>query len=249
MSSQNLLQKLDPILHYSFSFHDFLVGYIVKHIRGIKFFLLGIAYASFLGIFFPELRREFGSWSRDILLVLLFLSPLSKIFRMRLLLQLMGFRREMGILMGYWATVHVVGFFFIPNGLSLEPNSLVLDREILFNPPIFIGIMAYILTLPLLATANTFSQKLLKMNWKRLHTLVYGVFILALLHGFASFRTGAVGFGAVIETALVFGLYVFCKILARNNFLPFLRDAIQYVSQKYASYQNERAKKTQSVSC
>lgn len=224
-------------LRQSFRVHNFACDVLIRHLSWIKRALLVVAFGSFLGVGFPELRKDFGELSLNILLGLLFLSPLSRIFRVRLLLIAMGLRREFGILMGCFALVHALGYLRDPIWIDwfIIPylNDIFgMDRRFLY------GFIALGLTLPVLFTSNTLSQRVLGRNWKRLHRLVYPLLLFTLLHKFV--RTGSTDFMGIIEASAVFAAYLTTKLLAWKNFLPPLRAAIGYVSARYSVYQGER---------
>lgn len=58
--------------------------------------------------------KESGEISFNLLILILILSPLARITGIRTLSLLLPFRKELGILMGMLAIVHV-GLFLIPN--------------------------------------------------------------------------------------------------------------------------------------
>jgi methionine sulfoxide reductase heme-binding subunit len=215
--------------------HDAASALLAKYFLAIKRFLLIAAHVSLLGLFFPAWRQDFGEAALILLAGVLFLSPISKILRTRFLLQLMGLRRELGILMGYLATVHVVGFLIDPDWFNFLitpywPGDLF-SMDIRYQ----LGFAAYFLTLPLLLTSNAWMNRLLGgKNWKRLHRLVYPLFALALFHKF--FRPGDMQMEDAIVPALVFAGYLSVKLLAwRNELLP-LERLIVAVAVRYRAY-------------
>jgi DMSO/TMAO reductase YedYZ heme-binding membrane subunit len=85
-------------------------------------------------------------------------------------------RRELGIASGVWFIFHAV--LSVRKYFNLEDNLLtqLTYREIL---PGFLALLVFII---LLATSNPQSQKLLKHNWKRLHSSIWVVLPLILIH-------------------------------------------------------------------
>ncbi len=224
---------LDRLLFSLFRFHDALSAFLAKRFFVVKKGLLLLAHASLFGFFFPEFRIDFGEAGGNLLIFILFLSPLSKIFRMRLLQQLMGLRREMGILFGYLVTVHGVGFMFDPSYAVVIGDYLPFDILSLEAPFLF-GVLAYFLTLPLLLTSNNLANRLLGgRNWKLLHRIVYVMALFVVFHRFM--MNGLTG-GALVEMViLVFG-YLLAKLVAWRNFLPPLVEAIAFVGARYQAY-------------
>lgn len=234
--SEHFLKKCDPIFRAGFVVHDAVSGFLARHMNRIKIALLAIAHLSLLGLLFPRFAQDFGSFARDILLIIMLASPLSRVFRMKLLYQLMGLRRELGIWFAYLAIVHGLGFMTDPAWAEvfIQPY-LSHPSDIL--PRYVFGILALILTLPLLITSNNLSLRILKGNWKRLHWLAYPMFAFVLLHTFlpSNDRFGGELAGWVLF-GLSFGGYVLLKMLAKNNFVAPLRGLIEYVGNRYGEY-------------
>jgi sulfoxide reductase heme-binding subunit YedZ len=236
----NFLQKWNPLFRGLFVVHDKLSDFIMRYVRYIKLGLLIVAYASLLGFFFPQMAKTYGSFAQDILLVIVFVSPLSKLFRMRLLYQLMGLRRELGILFAFTAMVHGLSYITNPDWYIVFIAPFI-EQPLAMLPRYVFGILALMFTVPLLITSNTVSVKLLRSNWKRVHWLVYPLFFFMLLHIFLPQERNVGGeiFGWV-QSILVFGVYIFLKVLVKHNFVTPLRDSIDYVGRKYTEYRYEK---------
>ncbi len=223
------------LLYFLFFLHDVASAFLAKHFIVIKRGLLLVAHLSLLGFFFPGMRQDFGSLALAALLGLLFLSPVSKIFRMRLLLQLMGLRREMGIIMGYLATVHVMGYLIDPDWFEylIAPywpgNVFSMETRYLF------GLGAYMLTLPLLLTSNTWANRILGgKNWKRLHVLVYPLLVLVLFHKFL--QPGTVSVEDVFLPLFILSIYGLVKALAYKNFISLFVKLLSWGAAQYKEY-------------
>lgn len=234
----SLLKSLDPLVVFCFQIHDFFSRFLMENLPLVKRTLLLVAYVSLFWVVFPQMRKSFGSLAEGMLLGILFLSPLSKIFRMRLLTQLMGLRREFGILMGCFALVHGVAYFIDPVSFSLNIAPYLNTQFFSMEPLFYFGIVALIITVGLLLTSNNFSVQFLGgRKWKMLHRFVYLILITMFLHIF--FLRSASREFAFLEliqpVSIVFG-YILLKVLAWKNLLPFLRDSITYVSERYALY-------------
>ena len=219
--------------------HDWASSLLATHFLLIKRTLLVVAHLALFGLLFPELRRNFGSAAELMLLGVLFLSPVSKILRTRILLQLMALRREMGIMMGYLATVHGLRYFIDPDwagSITALFQETGLSGE---SIPYFLGLVAYGITLPLLLTSNVWAQRSLGgINWKRLHRMVYVVLPLVLIHHFSIQR--GISPLALIQAALITFAYISLKLLAWQNFLPPLKRGIDAVAKSYRDYNLSR---------
>ncbi len=226
---------MDILLVSAFRLHDWASIMLAQHFVLVKKSILVMAHLALFGIFFPEFRKSFGSAAEIMLLVILFLSPVSKILGMRLLLQVMGLRRELGIMMGYLATVHSLSYFINPDWAQ---SIIILFQETGISgasAPYFLGMVAYAATLPLLFTSNALAQRSLGgIRWKSLHRTVYVILPLVLLHHF-SIRRGITA-GAVVQMVLITALYIMLKVLAWKNVLPPLTQVITVVSDRYRAY-------------
>lgn len=230
---ESLILICRPLLRSGYRLHDAASDWLLKHIFAVKRGILVVAHLALFGFFFPELRKDFGELAANLLIVILFLSPLSKIFRMRFLIQLMMLRRELGITMAYLATVHGVGYLLDPLWFETIVAPLLVGEVSGDNLRYVFGIMAYLLTLPLLLTSNALSQRLLGTKWKVLHRTVYLMFAFAILHRFLmKDETGI----AIFEAALLLGSYGLAKALAWKNFLPPLVITIRVVAEDYQRY-------------
>lgn len=223
----------DHVLIISFRTHDLISEWLARHFFSVKKGLLLLAHACLLGFFFPELRKDFGEAAGNLLIFILFLSPISKIFRIRLFQQLMGLRRELGITFGYLATVHGLGYLTDPFIGALFKEHL-LSQPLLIGWPLLCGFLAYLLTLPLLLTSNTLANRILGgRNWKLLHRSVYLMALLAVAHRFA--MNGMTGM-ALLEMIVLVSGYILAKLVAWRNFLPPLVQAIGFVASRYQAY-------------
>lgn len=224
---------MNTVLSLGFFLHDWASTFLAKHLVLVKRTLLLVAHLALFGFFFPDLRKDFGELAFNLLFVILFLSPLSKIFRTRLLLQLMGLRRELGIMMGYLATVHGLGYLLDPQWFALLVAPQLELGLLALDPGLLLGFVTYLLTLPLLLTSNALAQRTLGPKWKMLHRIVYGVFFFALVHRFLM-KGGLTG--DLIQTWAILGGYVFVKILAWKNFLTPLQKINAFVAGRYGAY-------------
>jgi sulfoxide reductase heme-binding subunit YedZ len=222
-----------PLLHVAYRLHDGVSGFLFRHIFGVKRVILIVAHISLFGFFFPGIRRDFGELAANLLILILFISPLSKIFRMRLLLQLMMLRRELGIMMGYLATVHGVGYLLDPDWYNFIMAPILTGDIVGHDPRYFFGIFAYLLTLPLLLTSNALAQKYMGAKWKQLHRSVYLMFAFAIIHRFLIKGAPAV---VLIEIAILLGTYGLLKVLAWKNFSPPLVKAINLLAEDYRRF-------------
>ena len=240
-----LLQKIDPVVVVCFRMHDVASDFLTQHLFVIKRAMLIVAHMSLFGFLFPELRKEFGQVAASLLMIILFLSPLSRLFRMRLLVQLMGIRRELGILMAYLATVHGLGFLLDPDWFAIFIAPYWQTDVWAIEPQFLFGILAYTLTLPLLFTSNNLAVRFLGgARWKLLHRLVYGLFAVTMFHRFFTKSVSGDALVALIQGMVLVSAYVLAKLLAWKNFIAPLRNSIMLVGARYQTYLLEKNNQT-----
>ena len=244
--SEETLKSWNPLINIGCEIHDVFSDFLLTYLKQIKILLLIAAHASLLGLLFPQLAKSFGNLAQILLFAILFVSPLSKIFRMKLLYQIMSLRRELGIWFAYAAIVHGLGYVLNPQWTATFVVPF-LARPLSMMPSYLVGIVALILTLPLLMTSNTLSLKLLKGNWKKLHSLTYIIFAGMLFHTAFLRYNGINVLMHLVQPLFIFSVYVFLKILARNNFMVPLREINEYVGQQYRLFQITKKEKTASL--
>ena len=89
------------------------------------------------------------------------------------------YRRMLGLFVFFYATVHMMIYF----GLDLELRFGEIWTSILKRPYITIGMLSWLILVPLAITSpNVMAKKLGGANWKKLHRLTYVVAITATTH-------------------------------------------------------------------
>ncbi|WP_137387856.1 protein-methionine-sulfoxide reductase heme-binding subunit MsrQ [Rhodoligotrophos defluvii] len=111
------------------------------------------------------LEHTLGLWTLRFLILTLAVTPLRELTRINLL----RYRRALGLLAFYYATFHFTTYLVLDQALDL--NGIVAD--ILKRPYITIGMFALLMLVPLAITSNNASIRRLGPNWRRLHRLVY----------------------------------------------------------------------------
>lgn len=122
---------------------------------------------------------------------------------------LMKHRRYLGIIMFNFAFIHFMwmrGFDIIQSGI---PSNIPLYQVF--------GSFALILTTPLFLTSNNFSVKKLGKYWKTLHTLVYPIMFLLVLHTALQGQDYALIYG--LPSAIILGIQIYSHIYYRQKVL------------------------------
>ena len=119
--------------------------------------------------------RGLGDWGLRILLITLSVSPLRRLLDWPQLLRL---RRMLGLYAYFYVVLHLFSYLWFDQFFDWEE----IWFDILERPFITVGMLAVVLLTPLAITSTKGMIRRLGKNWKRLHTLVYPISMLAVLH-------------------------------------------------------------------
>lgn len=179
------------------------LGRIPKHISKIKIlvFLLSLIplcilitefYQENLGIDpLDRLTRLTGKTALVLLILSLVITPLRHfliIFMVKLKANygkrladwnwIIKLRRTIGVMSFFYALIHFIIYLWLDQGLGIE-NALYDIKERNF---IAVGLVAFILLIPLALTSTNRMMRLLGKKWRKLHRTVYLIIILASVH-------------------------------------------------------------------
>lgn len=119
------------------------------------------------------LEHELGELALQFLIFGLAITPA----RRHLGLNLFRFRRAVGLLTFYYVTCHLLVW------LVLDVQVLgQIWADIIKRPYITIGMLGFVLLIPLAVTSNNWSVRKLGPVWRKIHKLVYIVAVLGALH-------------------------------------------------------------------
>lgn len=119
------------------------------------------------------LEHELGELGLQILIVGLAVTPLRRFTG----LNLMKFRRALGLLTFYYILCHLLVWALLDVQLVSE-----MWADIIKRPYITIGMLGFALMLPLAATSNNRAVRALGPKWRQLHKLTYAVAVLGGVH-------------------------------------------------------------------
>lgn len=121
------------------------------------------------------IEHRLGQTALYFLIASLAVTPLARHLR----INLVPFRRALGLLCFAYACLHLAAWVVIDMGLRW-PQLL---RDVVKRPYLVFGMAAFLLLVPLAATSNAASIRRLGARvWKRLHRAAYAAAILAALH-------------------------------------------------------------------
>lgn len=121
------------------------------------------------------LEHELGEIALQLLLVSLLVTPILRLTRINLI----RFRRLIGLMAFYYVLLHFAVYMF----LDLQLNWGEVFKDVTKRPYIIVGLSALLLLVPVALTSNDWSVRRLGAGaWQRVHKLVYPASILAAVH-------------------------------------------------------------------
>jgi sulfoxide reductase heme-binding subunit YedZ len=121
--------------------------------------------------------RSLGEWGLLLLLITLTMTPLRDALGKSWPIQ---YRRMLGLFSFFYVCLHLTTYLWVDQFFDWDE----IGHDILKRPFITVGMLAFILLVPLAVTSTRRMQRWLGKNWLRLHKLVYGIVVLAVLHFF-----------------------------------------------------------------
>lgn len=155
-----------------------------------------------------ELEQRTGRHAITLLVLSLLCTPLNAIIKFP---ELLKRRRTLGLYTLMYATVHVLIFINLDYGLAW---SLII-RTIFEKPYIIVGMLAFLLLIPLGVTSFDVWKVRLGKNWKRLHQVVYIIAPLATLHYIWSKKGDILTLSGDILRPAIYGLILAIFLILR----------------------------------
>ncbi|MCG7391734.1 protein-methionine-sulfoxide reductase heme-binding subunit MsrQ [Microvirga sp. ACRRW] len=151
-----------------------ILVYIVGFIPAVWLFYAGIT--DQLGADpMRTLEQELGEWAFRFLIATLTITPLRQLFSINLL----RYRRAIGLLAFYYALLHLTTYLVLDQGLDFA----AIGADIVKRPYITIGMATFLILLPLAITSNNAAiRRMGGQAWAKLHKFVYLAAIGAALH-------------------------------------------------------------------
>ncbi|MEO1563114.1 MAG: protein-methionine-sulfoxide reductase heme-binding subunit MsrQ [Pseudomonadota bacterium] len=157
----------------------------------------------------PAIRLEhrLGLFALQLLIVSLLITPIRDWFKVNLV----KYRRAIGLMAFYYVLLHLAVYLFLDHQVQWIGWDAVI-KDVTRRPYIFVGVAALILLLPLALTSNNWTiRKIGPQRWRMLHQLTY-VIILA----------GAAHFVMLKKTWQVEPIvyFIICATLVGYRFVP-----------------------------
>jgi sulfoxide reductase heme-binding subunit YedZ len=122
-----------------------------------------------------ELEQRTGRHAITLLVLCIACTPLNTLFKWS---ELLKRRRALGLYAFMYATIHIIIFFNLDYGLAW---SLIL-QTIFEKPYIVVGLIGFLMLIPLAMTSFDVWKKRMGKRWKRVHQTIYLIVPLLLLH-------------------------------------------------------------------
>jgi sulfoxide reductase heme-binding subunit YedZ len=121
------------------------------------------------------LEQELGQWALRFLLACLALTPLRRLAG----LDLMRYRRALGLLAFYYAFLHLAAYVWLDHGFDWP----AVWADIVKRPYVTVGMASFAILVPLAATSSAAAiRRMGGKAWVKLHRLVYVAAIAAAAH-------------------------------------------------------------------
>lgn len=148
--------------------------YLIGMIPAVWTFYLG--FADQLGADpLKVLERSLGLWALRFLVIGLAITPLRRLGGPNLVV----YRRAIGLLAFFYATLHLTVYMWLDQGLDF----VAIFRDIVKRPYITVGMLAFTILVPLAATSNNaMLRRIGGKAWQKLHRWVYLAAAAAALH-------------------------------------------------------------------
>lgn len=146
--------------------------------------------------------RQLGLWGLQGLILGLMITPLSRLLNRP---RMIRWRRPVGLLAAFYVSLHLLSYVGIDLGFDWQ----ALFKDILKRPFITLGMIGFLLLLPLIFTSfNAAIKALGAARWRLLHRLIYVIVPLGVVHFFLMIKAGKV-------EAIIYGLITLLLLLAR----------------------------------
>ena len=121
------------------------------------------------------LEHDLGEYALIFLIFVLLVNPIKRIFQ----INLMKFRRSIGLLSFWYVLLHFSTYLILDQQLMWE----LIIQDVLKRPYIIVGVLGFVVLIPLAVTSNRWSVRVLGSDsWRKLHRLVYLAAFLGVSH-------------------------------------------------------------------
>ncbi len=155
-----------------------------------------------------ELEQRTGRHAITLLVLSLICTPLHTIFKWN---EPLKRRRTLGLYAFMYAVIHVLIFVNFDYGLAWS----LIVQTVFEKPYIVVGVITFLLLIPLAITSFDIWKIRLGKNWKRLHKTIYFIASLAVLHYAWSKKGDIFTLSGDIQRPLIYGLILALFLIIR----------------------------------
>ena len=163
-----------------------------------------------------DLEQRTGRHAITLLVLSLMCTPINTIFKWS---EPLKRRRALGLYTFLYAAIHMIIFADLDYGFAWS----LLLKEVAEKPRLIVGVLAFILLIPLAITSFDIWKKRLGKKWKRLHQLVYLIAPLVFLHYVWSKKGDVLLLQGEVLKPLIYGLIIGIFLIFR---IPQIRKAL-----------------------
>ncbi len=116
-----------------------------------------------------------GKWGLNFLLITLAITPLRRLTGWNWLIR---FRRMLGLFAFFYLTMHLLSYAVVDHRLDWAR----IVEDVVERPFITLGMLAFVLLIPLAVTSTRGMVRRLGRRWQQLHRLVYPIAVLGVWH-------------------------------------------------------------------
>lgn len=160
-----------------------------------------------------RIRRFTGDWTLYFLLITLAVTPLRKLTGWN---ELIRYRRMLGLYAFFYACLHFFSYLILDQFFDW----VAIWRDVLKRPYITIGTAAFVLMIPLAVTSTKKMVQRLGKKWKRLHSLIYVIGTLGVLHFLWLVK-------ADIREPMITGIILITLLLLRVPWIKNIKQSLQ----------------------
>jgi len=149
------------------------------------------------------ITRSLGDWALRFLLITLTVTPLRKLTGWGWLIR---YRRMLGLFVFFYATLHLLSYIVLDQ-FFYWPE---IWADIIKRPYITVGMLSFLLLIPLAVTSTKGWMRRLGKHWQQLHRLIYLCAIGGVLHYYMLVK-------ADTREPILYGLILATLLIARLN--------------------------------
>lgn len=143
-----------------------------------------------------------GIWSLRFLLATLAFTPARMIFNQP---GINKYRRTIALFTFFYCSIHLLIFIGLEHSFTWQ----YIKDDLYSSPIVMVGLLAYLLLVPLTITSTNNMMRKLGKSWKKLHSAVYVIGLLAILHFALSVK-------ADLTEPLLYGLILLALFVVRG---------------------------------